>query len=279
MSLFRFKRRVSFANAYGAIYGGPRLGRGMIEVGDVFDDPPTIGYGVRPEDVEQIPDPRDDSLPATLSEVVSECQTLLGWILADHEIDPWRVAPQRLHALWDAATMLPDAPPTPFDAQAMRAVRTVAELVRLAKVLRQWAAGAAVRSSVEPPGMSWQEVAERMELLRSQGEPYTSQHKLARRFGCSSGTINKAIKETPSLGKWAERKAAAPRAQSLNDVVTDRMAQSSEPNSEDEAAIREYLERDLSLDERAFFNSLSRVDQIYFLNDPDKHQKILGRKP
>jgi hypothetical protein len=132
----------------------------------------------------------------------------------------------------------------------------------------------------KPAGMSWQEAAKRMERLRTQGDPFTSQHKLADLFGCSSGTINKAIRETPSLKAWAERQtAAAPKAQSLNDVVTDRTAQSKEPDPADDAAIREYLERDLTADERAFFNSLSRDDQLDFLDDPDKHRKILGRRP
>src|SRR5262249_23492358 len=99
-------------------------------------------------------------------------------------------------------------------------------------------------------------------------------------LGCSSATIHKAIKQTPSLQKWAERKGAAvPKAQSLQDVVADGTAQSREPNPEDEAAIREYLERDLTHQERGFFNGLSREQQLDFLNDPDKHQTILGRKP
>jgi hypothetical protein len=130
-------------------------------------------------------------------------------------------------------------------------------------------------------GMTWQEAAERLERLRAQGEPWTSQHKMAKLFGCSSGTINKAIKETPELRAWAKRQtAAAPRAQSLNDVVTDRTAQSRELGPDDEVAIREYLEReDLTPEERAFFNSLSPEDRLDFLDDPDKHQKVLGRKP
>ena len=279
MSLFRFKRRVSFVNAYGLSCGGSRFGRGMIEVGQVFGDRPTIGYGVLPEDVEELPDPRDDRPPATIPEVVSGCDALLEWIAAEHLSDPRRVVAGRLRTLLDAATMLPDAPPTPFDAGTTRAARTVPELVRLAKLLRQWAADLVVPPSVTPAGMSWQQAAERMQRLRIQGEPFSSQQKLAKQLGCSSGTINKAIKETPSLRIWAERKAASPKAQTLHDVVTGCTAQSREPNPEDDAAIREYLERDLDPAERAFFNGMSREDQLYFLNDPDQHQKILGRKP
>ena len=141
----------------------------------------------------------------------------------------------------------------------------------------------------EAEGMRWQEVAERLERLRLQGEPFTSQGKLAEVLGCSSATINKAIKNTPSLHPWAQRPDAAPRAQSLSgwkpgeaytDVVTASRPQTRELNPEDEVAIREYLEReDLKPEERAFFNSLSTEDQLDFLDDPDKHRKILGRKP
>jgi hypothetical protein len=135
----------------------------------------------------------------------------------------------------------------------------------------------AVRSK---QGTTWQEAAERMERLRKQGEAFTSQQKLAADFGCSSGTINKAIKNTPSLRAWAKRPDADPKAQSLTDVVTDRTAQGRELDPADEFAIREYLEReDLTPDERAFFNSLSREDQLDFLDDPDKHRKVFGRKP
>jgi hypothetical protein len=174
------------------------------------------------------------------------------------------------------------------------AVLELTDLGRLA--LRVWRRGKAeikqeLKQPEDPPddalthtsdraGMAWQEAAERMERLRRQGEPYTSQHKLAEQFGCSSWTINKAIKETPPVQVWAKRSGAAPRAQSINDAVTDRTAQSREPDPEDDAAIREYLERDnLTPEERAFFNGLSREDQLFYLNDPDKHQKILGRKP
>ncbi len=132
-------------------------------------------------------------------------------------------------------------------------------------------------------GMTWQDVAGRLKRLRAQGEPWTSQHEMARRFCCSSGTVNKAIRNTPELLSWAKREvAASPRARSLSPFVTDRTAQSREPDPREEAAIREYLERDLRPDERAFFNGLSREDQIFFLNDPDKHSvtsKLLGRKP
>jgi hypothetical protein len=131
--------------------------------------------------------------------------------------------------------------------------------------------------------MTWQDAADRLERFRAQGEPFTSQPKLAKQLGCSPGTVNTAIRETPSLHGWAH-KQAAPRAQSITEVVTDSMAQGRELNPADDAAIREYLEQDLTPDERAFFNSLSREDQLVFLDDPDAHgldeqPRVRGRKP
>ncbi len=134
-------------------------------------------------------------------------------------------------------------------------------------------------SEVEPAGMTWQEAAERLERLRSQGEPWTSQHKMARQFGCSSGTINKAIRMTPELRTWANRRpAAAPRRRTFNDVVTDSSAQTREADPVDDAAIREFIEKAES-QTKAWFLALSPEDQLEYLNDPDKHPKILGRKP
>jgi biotin operon repressor len=141
--------------------------------------------------------------------------------------------------------------------------------------------GCQATEPAETTGMTRQEATSRMEQLRTQGEPWTSQQKMAKRLGCSSGTINKAIRESPQLRVWARRQTVAtPRAQSINDVVTDHIAQSREPDPAEEAAIREYLEReDLRPEERAFFNGLSREDQLEFLDDPDQHQRLLGRKP
>jgi len=129
-------------------------------------------------------------------------------------------------------------------------------------------------------GMTWQDAAVRLKRLRSLGDPWPGYRAMADRLGRSPATVHKAVRNTPELQTWAKHQSsAAPRSQSLNDVVTDRTAQSREPDPEDDAAIREYLERDLKPEERAFFNSLSREDQLDFLDDPDEHQRILGRKP
>jgi hypothetical protein len=129
-------------------------------------------------------------------------------------------------------------------------------------------------------GMTWKEAAERLKQLRNQGSPWSSYNKLSKQMGCSPRTIFKAVQNTPELKIWALRQTATPKAQSFNDVVIDRTAQGREPDPADDAAIREYLEReDLTPEERAFFNGLSREDQVMFLDDPDKYDRILGREP
>jgi hypothetical protein len=129
----------------------------------------------------------------------------------------------------------------------------------------------------EPTRMTWQDAAQRLKRLREQGEPWTSQHKLAKAFGCSSRTINTAIKMTPELQPWATPKKGDPRAQGINTVVLDNAKQTQELQPEDAAAIREFIET-ASPTEKAWFLSLSEGDQLDFLDDPARHQKILGRK-
>src|SRR6266478_1926726 len=57
--------------------------------------------------------------------------------------------------------------------------------------------------------MTWQEAAERMKRLMARGDPFTSQHKLAELFGCSSSTVNKAIGETSEVQDWAKREISS----------------------------------------------------------------------
>jgi hypothetical protein len=144
--------------------------------------------------------------------------------------------------------------------------------------------GSAPVTDGEPAGIppTKEQVAERLERLRSQGEPYTSQRELAKQVHSSPATVNHAIQHTLSLRAWAasgkRRIAAQPRAQSLNDVVTDRAAQGREPDPVDEAAIREFLES-ADPETEGWFLALSRQDQLDYLHDPDEHRRILGRKP
>jgi len=133
-------------------------------------------------------------------------------------------------------------------------------------------------------GMAWEKAAARLERLRKQGEPFTSQAKLAEAFGCSPGTINKAIHNTDSLHEWAKRRPE-PRAQSLNAPVTDQTSQSRELDPAEGAAIREFVEG-ADPETKAWFLALSPDDQIRYLDDPEKHlhdpgkpDRLLGRKP
>src|SRR5262245_23313747 len=56
---------------------------------------------------------------------------------------------------------------------------------------------------VEKGSLSWEEVADRLERLRAQGEPYTSQKRLSERFRCSVATVHKAIHSSNLLEQWA----------------------------------------------------------------------------
>lgn len=135
-------------------------------------------------------------------------------------------------------------------------------------------------AAVDVDGITWQDAAERMERLRKQGVAFTSQRRLAGDFGCSSATINKAIKATPSLQMWAKQPIAAPRSQSINDVVIDRTSQCTETNPEDDAAIREFIEN-ADPETRGWFQALSEDDQLFHLDEPnklDEKGRILGRK-
>ena len=127
-------------------------------------------------------------------------------------------------------------------------------------------------------GLSWQEAAERMEQLCSQGAAFTNQRNLAEQFGCSPSTIHKAIDQTPSLKPWATRDAAVPEAkgvtQRVGEVAIALTEQSRELDPEDAAAIEEHLERDLDPKDRGYFLGMSVEDQLTFLDllaDPDRH--------
>src|SRR5262249_11917813 len=135
--------------------------------------------------------------------------------------------------------------------------------------------------------LTWQDAAERMTRLRAQGDPWTSQRKIAEQIGCSTTTVNKAIRNTPKLQPWAKpQTATACRAQSLNDVVTDRTA-NPDPNPADEAGDAELrkLMEETTPDERAFLNRIRNAPRDYqwwYIHQPEKarvsHRKAWKQK-
>jgi len=137
---------------------------------------------------------------------------------------------------------------------------------------------APIRPVTAATGMTWQEAAERLSRLREQGERWTSYETLAGQIGCSRATVYKAVNQTKELQSWPKRQGAPRAHQGLEGPVLDNTVQQRELNPADDAAIREYLEReDLTPEERAFFNGLSPEDQLDFLDDPDRHQRTFPK--
>jgi hypothetical protein len=138
-----------------------------------------------------------------------------------------------------------------------------------------------VQTAREHVGLTVPEVVVRLESLRKQGEPYSSTRKLAQRLGCATSTISKAINSQESLKRWAPaRPQSTPRAQSINAMVTDRTEQTRELDPAVEAAIRLYLEEHRADSEvEEWLYGLPEKDLREVLDDPDKHPRILGRKP
>jgi hypothetical protein len=117
--------------------------------------------------------------------------------------------------------------------------------------------------------------------LRDQGKPWPDYRELAHRFQCSTSTIKKAIDKTPDLQRWAKREAQ-PRVeqQGLSGTVLDNSRQTREMNPEDDAAVREFIEK-ADPETKAWFLALSLDQQLAFLNDPDHeppaHKPIKAR--
>jgi hypothetical protein len=141
MALIRFKRPVSFVNAYGLIYGCSRFNPKRIEAGEVFEEWPTIGYGVSFEDVEELVDPRDEGPPDTIAVVLSELDRLLEWIRAGQVATQdglfRRVVVQRLRQLMAAYIMMANTPPLSFDERYIDSAQDMPFLVNLVKSFRQ----------------------------------------------------------------------------------------------------------------------------------------------
>jgi hypothetical protein len=136
--------------------------------------------------------------------------------------------------------------------------------------------------ATEQPCKSWQEVAERLERLRAQGDPWTSCEKMADQLGCSASTIHKAMQRTASLQSWAKPSGAAPKAKRLDQQTRDgewfsevanNTPQKRDPSPEDAASINEFLEK---ADERSrvWFQSLSFEDQLEYLEGLPDEPKV-----
>jgi hypothetical protein len=120
-------------------------------------------------------------------------------------------------------------------------------------------------------GMTCREVAERLERLRGQGEPWTSYEKMRSRLGVpSKQTVYAAVQSTSELTAWAKRHAAPRAQQGTEGPVTDRTPQARELSPEDEATIREFIEN-ADPDERAFVNEMAaatREFQLWYIDEP-----------
>lgn len=157
-----------------------------------------------------------------------------------------------------------------------------------------------------PPGhteTAWREVQRRLLELADQGEPYTNTRELAKRYHCALGTVSKAISDSPNLKGWRRltgKSRRAPRAQSLNEVVTDSTEQTRESDpantltDEDvDNAMAHLIQETVDDEERARLNSLddqkrretARLYRQQQRDDPDvgrpdgRDDTLRGRKP
>lgn len=143
--------------------------------------------------------------------------------------------------------------------------------------------------SKEAKDQTWQEVKAVLERMLLQGDPYTSEQKLADKIGCSKFLVNKAFKNgSAELLEWRNkphvesRRNVSPEASAL---AIERTAQSREDDPaefiEPEVAddILEYLINQAGESQRQHLTRL-RPDQRQamakiVLNDPDKEEQFL----
>lgn len=136
--------------------------------------------------------------------------------------------------------------------------------------------------------ITWQAVASRLEQLRLQGKAFESQPTYSVTLSCSPATINKAIKNTPSLRDWAARPTSSTSsAIGIHGVPLDSTPQQREPNPADalepadvDAAMR-YLMEQATPQERAQINAMPpdarrQLAEIAY-RDPDRTDKILEK--
>jgi len=149
----------------------------------------------------------------------------------------------------------------------------------------------------KPETVRWQDVRDRLERLRETGEPYTNHKDLAERMRCGRTTISKAIHRSTKLKGWMARgrSTPAPRAQSLNEVVADNMADPRAvdpsdylPDDDVNITMRELIEQ-AEPEERAKLNAMSddqkrNLVRLYTEQQADRKaqdggNRVLGRKP
>ena len=141
--------------------------------------------------------------------------------------------------------------------------------------------------------VTWQEAADKMLGMLHRNEPFTSQRKLGKQIGCSPSTINTAIKETEVLHEWADIKTVStPKAQSLTEVVIDKVAQHREADPADFMSVEDV---DTILDRLVWESKAEDRDELrkqlsektpderrklasVVADDPYVGDKILGRK-
>lgn len=146
----------------------------------------------------------------------------------------------------------------------------------------------------------WRDVQDRLLRLYNAGEAYTSQRDLAKRMECVESTINKAVNDSAKLKGWMVRHTKrTPRAQSLNEVVTDSTASQREADPAAAGLLDDEVDRIMSWlieqaepDKRATLNELDddgrremaklcleqQADK-YIEDKAPKGNRILGRKP
>lgn len=142
----------------------------------------------------------------------------------------------------------------------------------------------------------WRDVQRRLLHLYERGDIYTTISNLAERFECCGATIVKAIKDSTKLRGWQARGLEArrsPRASSLTQAHLDRTAQSREiypsntvegvETDDDDVILSRLLQEAETPEERARLKSLSPEQQTVLAdllrNDPDRGDRILGRRP
>lgn len=228
------------------------------------------------------------------SDLQHDCEQLAAWLDSLPEKMKWRkhtwpLLKESVQNLVRAAVRFGMSEPPNTDGHDELSVRGSLNKVR------EWAgtcqeptcAEPPTQKSAERPTWSIDEVLKALETLVDEGERYSSMRGLAQRLSEKTGrgepstsTITKAIKASPKLQTWEAqtKRRRSPRAQALDSPVLDGARQSTELSPEDDAAIREYIEN-ADNETKAAFLGLPLDVQIMIVNDPDKYDKLLSRKP